>query len=394
MHQEHEERKARLIREADQLLYQTASEQGKKAVSAYQEAKRAIAEGAFEQALVRLDESRVLGIAPDPLVDAYALAHFRQNHYSQAIPYLEQRVDRKPELNLFHVMLAESYLATGFSTEAQIQRCLRIYQQFDTPLRRRIVHALAQSFEASGRGDKTAQVIVTEAALIEPGNPSHLAALAKMLNESGKAEEALIYCSSFHGVHSKDSLTQYAAALNFSGKLESDALGVYEKYLAEEPHDARIRLRLCQGLIRAKELRRAIQTYREGLALDPEHIGLRYHLALALQMSGDIDGAIAECQQLLRMPKVETYRAKSDIFLLLGRCFAMKKMFAIAYKQFMLAGDGRAVLDHLYKLGEVALSGGDSDVAKQCWASILTIDINYKDAKAKLGSPSGVTSSA
>jgi hypothetical protein len=89
----------------------------------------------------------------------------------------------------------------------------------------------------------------------------------------------------------------------------------------------------------------------------------------------------------MHQPSFETYKSRSELHLLLGKCFATKKFFSPALKQYRLAGQTTEVMEKLYELGEVAESMGDPQTTKQCWEEICTVDINFKDVKGKVAYP-------
>ena len=167
-------------------------------------------------------------------------------------------------------------------------------------------------------------------------------------------------------------------------RIDDEALNIYRQCLGVEPTDSCARMRLCQGLVRTNQLKDAIDIFREGLIVDPSNLRFRYHLALTLLKTDDIDGTIGECQQLMHQPSFETYKSRPELHLLLGKCFAIKKLFSPALKQYRLAGQTPEVMERLYELGELAESMGDSQTAKQCCEEICTVDINFKDVKGKV----------
>jgi tetratricopeptide (TPR) repeat protein len=371
-------------READRLLARILHDHRLKACSTYCAARSDIDASDFARALNKLDECKELGIPFDALAEGFAFVYFKSGDFIKAIPFLEKHVAKKRGTDIFHEMLVESYLADELKSDGAVQYCLDCYKSLRSELKHRTVFRLAIKFAQTQRNDDVAIEILLGAFENDPTDPRHLSALAGIYNSRGKPEEAIKLCSSFSGMHSKESLGEFTRALDALNRIDEMALQVYRERLALEPRDSGARMRLCQGLVRANQLTSAVDILREGLTLEPSDLRLRYHLALTLLRAGNIDETISECQRLMHQPSFEAYKSRPELHLLLGKCFAMKKLFSPALKQYRLAGQTGEVVERLYELGELAESMGDSDTAGKCWEEICTVDITFKDVKTKL----------
>lgn len=381
---ESKEREISRQQQADYLLAQTLQAHGRRASATYRAARLDIEAVDFPAALQKLDKCKELGIPSDVLAEGYAFAHSKNGDPNSAIPFLERHAAKRGDTDIFHEMLIEAYLADGLRSDKAIQFCLDTYNHLRPDLRQRAVFRLASLFAKTRRNDDAALHILKEADENDPTDPRHIAGIASVFNSQGKPQDAIESCSSFRGEHSKESLGEFTRALDALNRIDDVALQVYRRRLVVEPTDSCARLRLCQGLVRASQLTDAIDIFREGLIVEPANLRLRYHLALTLLKAGNIEGAIGECQQLMHQPSFETYKSRSELHLLLGKCFVTKKLFSPALKQYRLAGQATEVMERLYELGEVAESMGDSQTAKQCWEEICTVDINFKDVKGKV----------
>jgi tetratricopeptide (TPR) repeat protein len=371
-------------RYADQLLAEILQAHRERTVLAYKAVRLDIEAQDFRGALRKLDKCKELGIPSGTLAEAYAFAYMKNDDAGKAIPFLETHIANKDAIDLYQEMLIEAYLADGLKTDRAVQYCLDNYKRLGPTMKQRTVFRLASAFIQTKRNDELAVQVFREVLDDDPTDAHNLAGLARIFNSQEKPEDAVELCSSFSGHHSTESLGEFTRALDTLGRIDETALGVYRERLALEPTDSYSRMRLCQGLVRAGQYKDAIDVFREGLVREPANLRLRYHLALTLMQAGNIDGAIAECQQLMHQPDFETYRSRPDLHLLLGKCFAMKKLFSPALKQLRLAGQTPEVLERLYELGELADSAGNSAIAQQCWEEICAVDIAFKDVNTKL----------
>ncbi len=69
----------------------------------------------------------------------------------------------------------------------------------------------------------------------------------------------------------------------------------------EHPEDALLHITLGLALAEKGDLDGAIAEYREAIRLDPEYALLHITLGLALEEKGDLDGAIAEYREAIRL---------------------------------------------------------------------------------------------
>jgi tetratricopeptide (TPR) repeat protein len=123
---------------------------------------------------------------------------------------------------------------------------------------------------------------------------------------------------------------------------------------------------------------------RERVAHHPTDLGLRLRLGRGLFRLGQIDDSIAEFQKTVQDP-----RRKLESLLMLGRCFEAKEMYDLAVKQLEKALVGVSTIgdqtkDILYTLGSVLEKKDDLAGAREQFAKIYEVDINYRDVSRKL----------
>jgi tetratricopeptide (TPR) repeat protein len=129
-----------------------------------------------------------------------------------------------------------------------------------------------------------------------------------------------------------------------------------------------------------------VEGFKQGVAetLSTEDYDTHYNLGIAYREMGLVDEAIGEFQ----------LAAKSNQYLvdccsLLGASFLEKGFPDLAVKWYERGLQAPAVSDEeklglLYELGNVYLSSGDKDTAKETFAEIYGANSNYRDVVAKL----------
>ncbi len=127
-----------------------------------------------------------------------------------------------------------------------------------------------------------------------------------------------------------------------------------------------------------------VSEYGRRVKLYPTDLGLRHRHARALQTTGQVDEAIAEYQKAINDPK-----SRIEALTGLGTCFARKKMFDLAAKQFGLAIEGssetdRRTLGLRYRLGLVFEEQEDYKSALSEYGKIFERDINFRDVAGKV----------
>jgi tetratricopeptide (TPR) repeat protein len=136
---------------------------------------------------------------------------------------------------------------------------------------------------------------------------------------------------------------------------------------------------------KAARLELEISEYRRRIERQPTDLSHRFNLGTRLIQSGDIDGAAAEFQKTVGDPKV---RQESHRYL--GFCFGKKNLLDLAVQQYTsflsLALDDQSdkAKEVRYLRGRVLEDQGKRDDAIKDFERIVAIDLNFKDAAARL----------
>lgn len=128
-----------------------------------------------------------------------------------------------------------------------------------------------------------------------------------------------------------------------------------------------------------------IAEYRQRVERQPTDMGHRFNLGTRLYQAGDVDGAAGEFQRTVNDP-----RLKKNSYRYLGYCFTKKNLLDLAIQQYKLflplvedelsdeAKDGRYQLARLYED-----RGVTADAIAE-FEKLVTVDLGYKDAAARL----------
>lgn len=128
-----------------------------------------------------------------------------------------------------------------------------------------------------------------------------------------------------------------------------------------------------------------IAEYRRRVERQPTDMGHRYQLGMRLIQVGDIDGAAAEFQKTVGDPRV---RKGSHRYL--GFCFAKKNLLDLACQQYTsylsLTDDDQAdeAKEVRFLRARVLEDSGKKEEALKDFERLVAIDLNYKDAAARL----------
>jgi Flp pilus assembly protein TadD len=143
----------------------------------------------------------------------------------------------------------------------------------------------------------------------EPEDPPALNAYGAALQSDGKVEEAINQFRHVLRVRSDDASAQYnlANALAASGRLEEAVRG-FRDVLAGRPEDEGAHEHLVQALVglgdtaaAAGHVAKAANYYGEVIALQPDNADLRNNFGILLARSGDLAGAIAQFEAVLKI---------------------------------------------------------------------------------------------
>ena len=200
----------------------------------------------------------------------------------------------------------------------------------------------------------------------------------------------------------------------------AEAKTAYDKAQAIDPHDFTVTMKL--GDTRMEEARAKIKTvkdagqdvvaaekaalateieeFKKRVERQPTDMGHRYNLGRRYYMTGMIGEAAAELQKT-----VQDAKYKRDSHELLGNCFAKKKLFDLAGRQYEeylkivddpLSDKAKSVR---YNLALMLERQGKTEAACEQYEKIVSLDLGFKDAADRLtrlrnGEPGGGTAGA
>ena len=142
---------------------------------------------------------------------------------------------------------------------------------------------------------------------------------------------------------------------------------------------------------KAERLQLEIAEYRKRVERQPTDMNHRYSLGIRLIQAGDIDSAAAEFQKSVADPKV---RQKSHKYL--GFCFGKKNLLDLAVQQYtsylslVLDDQADEAKEVRYLRARILEEQTKRDEATKEYERIVAIDLNYKDAAARLSKLRGV----
>ncbi|MBM4085328.1 MAG: tetratricopeptide repeat protein, partial [Planctomycetes bacterium] len=164
-----------------------------------------------------------------------------------------------------------------------------------------------------------------------------------------------------------------------------------EQKAAGSPNDETLKKQLAEALQKQKKF--AVKEYGERLALHPTDLGLHFKLGQALFDNDEMDKAITEFQQSIADPKIR-FQSRH----LLGQCFARKKQYDLAIRQFQGALEGASSITDsnkpvFYELALAYLGQGNKQLSLETFKKIYEVDINFRDVSAKIAELEGDKSS-
>jgi len=128
----------------------------------------------------------------------------------------------------------------------------------------------------------------------------------------------------------------------------------------------------------------ATKEYAARVKLRPTELPLQYKLGMLYYSAGDIDNAHIHFQHAKRSPQ---FRRTASTYC--GMCLFKKGMFDMAVTEFEEAIGEAVTIDReekniLYNLGLAAEKVGDFAKAEEAYKRIFSVDVNYRDVKAKI----------
>lgn len=164
------------------------------------------------------------------------------------------------------------------------------------------------------------------------------------------------------------------------GRIE-DALGVYNKALAQKPKDLEVRLRLVQLLQLQGDLEQATEEYKRLVRAAPHNPDFVFRLAEALLQRGQREEAVRELQRLEQRAQgdEQIQAALVDFYERVG-----EQERALKLLEQLSRGQGTDP-QHLVELGDRYFREGDVEKAKRTWKRILVVVPSKSRALSILG---------
>jgi len=341
-----------------------------------------------------------------------AKVYLRAEEYGDAVKHLEFLVERFPK-NLDHLKdLAESYAALNKPKKlAEVDAKIIAADKKNVKSRIRLAEYLLRNKELKG-----AYTHFRAASMLDPKNADVLGNLYRIAAELGKKTEAVTYVKKYLQLKPKDAeryrdlgdlqyelkkwegaLSAYRTAL----KLDPGLTGFYKRYAdvvlkkgqqAEVIKALTTLIKRGQGDMSAyttlgtlyekqKQYKKALDVYRQALAIEPQNAELLSSYASCQAKTGDINGAIITYEQAVMMnPK-----AKEE-FRSLGRLYEKQKKPEQAMKAYMKYLDRGAKDPKVAQnVGKYAIEKGKFDVAYKYLSTIQGEAANDFDHLLLLG---------
>ncbi|HEY8132760.1 MAG TPA: tetratricopeptide repeat protein, partial [Thermoanaerobaculia bacterium] len=225
-----------------------------------------------------------------------------------AIPELQKLVAEDPTNSVFRSTLARAYKQSG-----ALDRALTLYRQAVAlaPSDPDAWYNLATALQEAGRSAEAKQV-ATEAEKLDPGRPDVHNVLGVALVESGDpaGAEAEFRKAIALDPRNARAYNNLGNVLRITGRA-ADAEAAYRKALEITPTYADALNGWGVIAVQQGDSRQAIARFDAALRVAPDFYEAQLNRAIALQVSGDREGASEELRRLLRrLPKGRAYDAQ------------------------------------------------------------------------------------
>lgn len=225
---------------------------------------------------------------------------------AEHLDFAISKLGATPEAARAHYLRAKVYTDLGQVDRAssELRTAVRIAPEFH--------EAWSDLGEArkSLLDDAGALAAFERAAALSPSDPVTLTRLGNELYEQGKFKRAIPYLEKADQANPKDqtTLNTLQAALRADGQIERAnqvkarliaVLQQRDKTTQDQLNAARLNEEGAK-LDHAGDLRGALEKYRLALALDPDHIGIRVNLAIALLRLGQWKEGLSQLSEAMR----------------------------------------------------------------------------------------------
>ena len=252
--------------------------------------------GAFNDAAWSL--TKALAAHPDNIQARVDLAKalFRQRKFEQAEVEVNNALERNPRGVRGIALLGDIRMAQGRTAEA-IDLYHRGREVADTP---RLVVSLHRALMTAGRETEALDTIKAWHAQ-HPGIPLVMDLLADHLQHAGDHAMALELREKLVDLNPGDAVAWRKLAAALASSDTERALKAAKKAYELAPHNAAVLDTLGWALVQLGSLDEGLAHLREALSRNSGSATTRYHLAVALQEYGNINGARRELEQALRL---------------------------------------------------------------------------------------------
>ena len=259
-------------------------------------AKLQVLANAFGDAIWSLSKAREYSPADSAVQIELATVLFRQGNHAAAHELAQNIVDSEPHNVRGLALLGDIELATR-QTDMAIGLYQRAREIADTP-------QLAVSLHrAMMRGGKSRQALklLTDWHAAHPGVPAVMKVLAAHLVSAGDEEQALALHEQLVEIVPQDPLAWNNLANLLSKRDTERALKAAIKAHDLAPDSPVVLDTLGWTLVQLGELDKGLAHLREALSRNGRSPTIRYHVAVALQEYGNLNGARMELQQALQL---------------------------------------------------------------------------------------------
>lgn len=255
--------------------------------------------------LARARTRAVPAVAGMALAVLACLSLFQTLHWNHNIVFWTHTIEHNPRSWLAYNSLGLALLTEGQLDEAQACYKKAIQIRPDLPVPH---HDTGHILEARGDLDGARQHYEEAIRLAPHFNPARLS-LANLLIDEGKPAEAAAQCQAVLRLEpeSVSAHLTLAMALDDLGKA-AEGLPYANTAVRLEPNNHKTRFVRGTILLNLDQATEAATDLRQAVSLEPGNVAARVNLAAALTELGELDAAIVEYQEILRLGDFPNFR--------------------------------------------------------------------------------------